>query len=123
PIYSAIKVNGKKLYQYALENKIIEIKSRNIKIYNTKLINYNKIDHEITLSILCSKGTYIRSLIVDIAKELNTIAHIKELNRTASGNFNINDSISINDVSFKNIISMYDTLQIANYPILELNNT
>lgn len=73
PMYSAIKVNGKKLYEYARKGKTVEIKPREIEIYS---INLNKIDNEnkeIVFEVSCSKGTYIRSLCEDIAKALNTV--------------------------------------------------
>lgn len=73
PMYSAIKVNGKKLYEYARRGEMLEIKPRKIKIYS---INLNKIDEknkEIIFDVSCSKGTYIRSLCEDIAKELETV--------------------------------------------------
>lgn len=73
PIYSAIKVNGKKLYEYARRGEYVEIKPREIQIYN---INLNKIDaknNEIIFEVGCSKGTYIRSLCEDIAKAIGTV--------------------------------------------------
>ncbi len=81
PIYSAIKVNGKKLYEYARKGQEIEIKPRQIEIYD---INLEKIDadqNEISIVINCSKGTYIRSLSRDIAKSLDTVGCICKLNR------------------------------------------
>ena len=73
PIYSAIKVNGKKLYQYAREGKKVEIKPRNIEIYDLKLLKINKSKNQIEFRVECSKGTYIRSLCEDIAKKLGNI--------------------------------------------------
>lgn len=73
PMFSAIKVNGKKLYEYARRGEYVEIKPREIEIYN---INLNKIDEknkEIIFEVNCSKGTYIRSLCEDIAKEIGTV--------------------------------------------------
>ena len=73
PIYSAIKVNGKKLYQYAREGKEVEIKPREIEIYDLELLKINKIKNQIEFRVKCSKGTYIRSLCEDIAKKLGNI--------------------------------------------------
>jgi len=87
PIYSAIKVNGKKLYEYARKGQNVEVKPRQIEIY---YINLKKIDienNEIIFEVSCSKGTYIRSLCEDIAESLNTVGYMKELNRTKVGNF------------------------------------
>ena len=87
PIYSAIKVNGKKLYEYARKGQTVEVTPRQIDIYS---INLNKIDaenNEIIFEVSCSKGTYIRSLCEDIAESLNTVGYMKELNRTKVGEF------------------------------------
>ena len=98
PIYSAIKVNGKKLYEYARKNIEVEIKPREIEIYGIEL---NEIDIEekiIKFTVKCSKGTYIRSLCEDIAKRLGTIGYMKDLNRTKVGIFNIENSINIQEL-------------------------
>ena len=112
PMYSAIKVNGKKLYEYARKNIDVEVKPREIEIYNIML---NKIDQKnflIYFTVHCSKGTYIRSLCEDIAKKLGTIGYMKELNRTKVGIFDIKDSISIEEltenIEKEHIISIED---------------
>ena len=98
PIYSAIKINGKKLYEYARKNIDIEINPRDIEIYEIKLNNIDKENKLIKFTVKCSKGTYIRSLCEDIAKKLGTIGFMKELNRTKVGIFDIKDSIKIEDL-------------------------
>ena len=98
PMYSAIKVNGKKLYEYARKGEEIEIKPRNIEIYNIELNSINKEEKEIKFKVSCSKGTYIRSLCKDIANKLGTIGYMKDLNRTKVGNFKIEDSITIEEL-------------------------
>ncbi len=70
PIYSAIKVKGKKLYEYARKGQKIDIPPRKIQIYNIKLIKINKKEKQISFEVSCSKGTYIRSLCEDIAKRI-----------------------------------------------------
>ena len=95
PMYSAIKVNGKKLYEYAREGKSVEVKARNIEIYNMKLIELNAEEAEITFEVSCSKGTYIRTVCEKLAKNLNTVGYMKELRRTKVGEFEISDSIKI----------------------------
>ena len=98
PIYSAIKVKGKKLYEYARKGESIEnieIKPRNIEIYDIELLNVDKINQQIQFKVKCSKGTYIRSLCEDIATKLNTIAYMKELERLQVGEFTIEKSTSI----------------------------
>lgn len=97
PIYSAIKVNGKKLYEYARQGKEVEIKARNIEIYDLKLLKIDSRNDELTINVKCSKGTYIRSLCEDIAVKLETLGYMKELNRIQVGEFNIKDSVTIEE--------------------------
>ena len=112
PMYSAVKVNGKKLYEYARENKEIKRKSRKITIYNIEPLHL--LENSCIIKVRCSKGTYIRVLIEDIAKKLDRLAYIKSLIRVNSGGFDIKDSIkieslrkcNIDDVSF----SVYESL-------------
>ena len=101
PMYSAIKVNGKKLYEYARKNVEVEIKARNIEIYEIKLGAISKEEKTITFKVHCSKGTYIRSLCEDIAQKLGTVGYMKELKRTKVGLFNIENSISVAELKKK----------------------
>ncbi|MBQ3408043.1 MAG: tRNA pseudouridine(55) synthase TruB [Clostridia bacterium] len=73
PVYSAIKINGKKLYEYARKGIDVEIPTRIIEIYDIELVKFDSIKKNITFSVYCSKGTYIRSLCEDIAERLNTV--------------------------------------------------
>ena len=98
PMYSAIKVNGKKLYEYARKNVQIELEAREIEIYEIKLGTINQKENTITFTVHCSKGTYIRSPCEDIAQRLGTIGYMKELNRTKVGIFNIENSISVEEL-------------------------
>ncbi len=95
PIYSAIKVNGKKLYEYARKGQEVEIKPRKIEIYNIELLNIKEKQKQIEFQVSCSKGTYIRSLCEDIAQRLETVGYMLELKRIQVGNFNIKDAITI----------------------------
>ncbi|WP_027063330.1 tRNA pseudouridine(55) synthase TruB [Mesoplasma seiffertii] len=122
PIYSAIKVQGKKLYEYALQNQEVEIQKRNITIQNLDLVKYDHVKQEIILDVKCSKGTYVRSLIVDLAKELGTVAHVTSLQRTKSGSFTIEQAVDMYDVNENDIIDLYTVLQNEHYPILKTNN-
>lgn len=97
PLYSAVKINGKKLYEYARNNEKIELPKRNVTIYNIELLEVN--DTGFKFKCLVSKGTYIRSLIKDICLKLNTIGVMQNLIRTKQGNFNIEDSYTIEDIS------------------------
>lgn len=98
PIYSAIKVNGKKLYEYARSGKEVEIPTRNIEIYSLKLQDYNKDAKTITVDVHCSKGTYIRSLCEDICQKLGTVGYLQDLNRTQVGDFKLEDAITIEEL-------------------------
>ena len=101
PIYSAIKVKGKKLYEYARKGESVEIPKREIEIYDMELRGINKIENEIEFKVSCSKGTYIRSLCRDLAKELGTIGYMKDLKRLKVGEFSIENSITINEKTTK----------------------
>ena len=127
PMYSAIKVNGKKLYQYARQGQEVEIKPREIEIYEIKLINLDKKQKQISLVVSCSKGTYIRSLCEDIADRLGTVGFMKELNRTKVGEFNIKDCVTIeefeekyNKNDFSDIITIEEIFK--ENPKIELDN-
>ena len=98
PIYSAIKVNGKKLYEYARKNIDIELKPREIEIYKITLLDIDKKENIVKFIVKCSKGTYIRSLCEDIAKALGAVGYMKELERTEVGDFKLEQSISIDDL-------------------------
>ena len=98
PMYSAIKVNGKKLYEYARKGQNVEVKPRIIEIYNIELIRINKEEKQIEFTVECSKGTYIRSLCETIAKKLETVGYMYSLNRLQVGKFGIEQSISIEEI-------------------------
>ena len=98
PRYSAIKIKGKKLYEYARKNIKVEVEPRQIEIYSIELSDINKTEQTISFKVKCSKGTYIRSLCEDIAEKLGTVGYMKELNRTQIGIFNITDSISLDEL-------------------------
>lgn len=93
PIYSAIKVNGKKLYEYARNGEEVDIKERDIEIMMIKMISFS--NNEIVFDVKCSKGTYIRSLCVDIARKLGYPGHMSHLERRQAGRFSIDDCITL----------------------------
>lgn len=95
PIYSAIKINGKKLYEYARKGEKVEIQPREIEIYSLELININTEKKQIEFRVKCSKGTYIRTLCENIAEKLKTVGYMKELKRTQVGEFELKDAITI----------------------------
>lgn len=96
PMYSAIKVKGKKLYEYARNGENIEVEPRDIEIYNIELIQYK--DNNIKFKVACSKGTYIRSLCENIAQKLNTIGTMLELKRTQVGIFKIEEAAELEEL-------------------------
>ena len=95
PMYSAIKVKGKKLYEYARKGENVEVQPRQIEIYNIELQKVDIKKQEIEFKVQCSKGTYIRTLCEDIATKLGTIGYMKELNRTKVGKFGLEEAITI----------------------------
>lgn len=109
PIYSAIKVKGKKLYEYARKGENVEIQPRMIEIYDIELIQVNSKNRTIEFRVHCSKGTYIRTLCENIAEKLDTVGYMKELNRTQVGEFKIEDSITIEELekfTYNNFITI-----------------
>ena len=104
PIYSAIKFKGKKLYEYALKKKEINLKDfeRDVKIYDLELITFT--NDEIKFRCTVSKGTYIRSLGVLIAEKLNNIGYLTSLERTKIGNFSLSEAKTINEVKESDLI-------------------
>ena len=115
PMYSAIKVNGKKLYEYARKGQTIEIKPREIEIYAIELLNIN--NNEITFRVHCSKGTYIRTLCENIAEKLETVGYMKDLKRIEVGEFNIKNAITLKELENKKgkaVISIEDFFKDKN---------
>lgn len=101
PMYSAVKVRGKKLYEYARQGIEVTPPSKEIEIYSIELVGdplYLEDIIEFTIKCHVSKGTYIRSLIRDISYKLNTYGTMKELNRIGQGNFGINESYTLEDI-------------------------
>lgn len=95
PMYSAIKVKGKKLYEYARKGQSVEVQPRPIEIYKIKLLKMNQKEKQIEFQVACSKGTYIRSLCEDIAEKMGTVGYMSKLNRVQVGDFSIEQAISI----------------------------
>lgn len=106
PKYSAIKVNGKKLYEYARKGQEVEIKPREVEIYNIEITNIQKEKKQIEFKVSCSKGTYIRTLCEDIAEKMRTVGYMKELKRTKVGNFNIKQAITLEQLQEKENIKI-----------------
>lgn len=104
PIYSATKIKGKKLYEYARENKEVKLPKKEVTIYDIKLL---KIDQDtFTFKALVSKGTYIRSLINDISKKLNIPLCMNNLKRTKQDKFSLDDANNLEDIKNKTYKSL-----------------
>lgn len=125
PIYSAIKVNGKKLYEYARNGESVEILPRKVNISKLEVLNYNSQKRELELSIECSKGTYIRSLANDIGKSLDTYGHLIKLIRVRAGKFYINQAVKLEEL--KNIddvkANLKNPLDYLSYNVYEVNDS
>lgn len=120
PLYSAVKVNGKRLYEYARKNIDVEIPKREIEIFEIELLSYKK--DEFSFRVVVSKGTYIRSLIRDIGRKMKILTCMKDLLRTKQGDFSITDSFSLDDIKNGN----YKLLNVVDYlkgfEVVEVND-
>jgi len=96
PMYSAIKINGKKMYELARKGQTVDIPARLVNIYNITVLDYTY--PYLTLDIACSSGTYIRSLGYDIGIKLETGAYLEELERRQSGEYNIENCYSLDNL-------------------------
>ncbi|SUW04078.1 tRNA pseudouridine(55) synthase TruB [Brachyspira pilosicoli] len=106
PIYSAKKIDGKRAYDLARENKEFQLKTVNVFINNIELLEYNYPYFKIKTSV--SKGTYIRAIVRDIGEITNNLAYTKDLIRTSIGDYNIDDAINLENINANNIISFFD---------------
>ena len=110
PIYSAIKVNGRKLYEYARNNEKITLPIHLVEIKEIKLLDYDK--ESFSFRVLVSKGTYIRSLVNDISNKLGILMTMQELRRITVDKFNIENAINLENVSYNNLIDIKKVLDI-----------
>lgn len=123
PIYSAIKVNGKKLYEYAREGKEVKIEPRRVNISKLEILEYDETNRRLTLHIECSKGTYIRSIAHDLGTELTTFGHLVKLVRVKAGMFEVNNAVSLEHIQTKEDVEklLIAPLKKLNYMTYELN--
>ena len=99
PKFSAVKVNGKRAYEYARDNEEVKIKEKYINIYEFRITEYNL--PNISFKISCTKGTYIRSIARDFGEKLGCGAVLSKLRRTEIGNYNVENAFKINDLADK----------------------
>ena len=114
PKYAAIKVNGKKLYEYARNGEEVELPVREIEIYDLKLAS-DVVNNEFYIKCHVSKGTYIRSLVRDIGYALGTYATMIELERTSQGKFSLEDTYTLEDIR-DGMYSMYGVEEVLELP-------
>ena len=119
PMTSAIKINGKKLYEYQREGKEIELEKRPIKIYDIELLSYDKTNEECDIRLFVSKGFYVRSFARDLGELLNSDAIIKELRRTKIDNIDISKSKKLEEINENDIIRIED---FFDFPKVEVND-
>ena len=128
PKYSAIKINGHKLYEYARQNIEIELPKRLVTIKALELIDYH--DNEITFKTTVSKGTYIRSLIRDICLNLNTLGSMSSLVRTKQGDYTLDQSNSLEDIeknsyhiiTIEEALTKYEHIEITTEQMIKIKN-
>ena len=125
PIYSAIKVNGKKLYEYAREGKSVEIKPRKVTIYKIELKNFDYDNQVAQVYVECSKGTYIRSIANDLGQVLDCGGYLTRLIRTKAGKFLLENSKKMEDFSSKEIVenNLIEPISMLNYETYSLNDS
>ncbi len=114
PMYSAIRIDGKRAYSYAREGKSVELKPREIEIFDIYDINVNLHTREVSFNVICTKGTYIRSLVNDIGKKIGCGAIMTDLRRVRTGKFNIKESIALYDylkLEYDDMISKIITIE------------
>lgn len=119
PIYSAIKVKGKKLYEYARSGQEVEIKPRKVTIENIELKSFDEKLQQAEILIKCSKGTYIRSIANDLGQKLECGAHLIKLVRTQAGRFRIENSVNLEGLDIVN--NLINPVDMLNYPEINVN--
>ena len=121
PMYSALKHNGKKLYELAREGQIVDRKARRITIYELELLGFNgsksDVPNQLTLDVSCSKGTYIRSLVEDIGHQLGCGATVTQLRRVAAGQFTIDRTYTLEQLTDMSESELHQALIKVDKPL------
>lgn len=121
PIYSAIKLKGKKLYEYARNNQAVEIQPRKVFIKNIELQKFDEFNQTAEILISCSKGTYIRSIANDLGQKLGCGAYLYKLIRTKAGKFEVKNSIVLPNNIYDIEKNLINPLEVLDLPIFELS--
>lgn len=124
PVYSAIKVKGKKLYEYARNGEEVKLEPRGVNIYKLDIVSYDEKLKQLELYIECSKGTYIRSIANDLGEKLGTYGHLIKLVRVKAGDFEVKDSVKLENLQTKNDVvkHLIYPLEYLDYQKYELND-
>lgn len=120
PIFSAIKVKGKKLYEYARKGEEVEIQPRKVVIENVELKNFDEELQQAQILLKCSKGTYIRSIANDLGKNLGCGGYLIKLIRTQAGKFRVENSVQLDGIDVKS--NLINPLDILNLPKIAVDN-
>ncbi len=120
PIFSAIKVKGKKLYEYARKGEEVEIQPRKVVIENIELKNFDEELQQAQILLKCSKGTYIRSIANDLGKNLGCGGYLIKLIRTQAGKFRIENSVRLDGIDVES--NLINPLDILNLPKIAVDN-
>lgn len=120
PIFSAIKVKGKKLYEYARKGEEVEIQPRKVVIENIELKNFDEELQQAQILLKCSKGTYIRSIANDLGKKLGCGGYLIKLIRTQAGKFRVENSVQLDGIDVES--NLINPLDILNLPKIAVDN-
>ncbi len=125
PIYSAVKVNGKKLYEYARKGEEVEIEPRKVFISKLELLDFDVETQSAKLLVACSKGTYIRSIAYDVGRMLGCGGYLTALERTKAGKFKVETAIRLEDLSGLSVVvnHLINPVDVLNLPVFELDET
>ena len=123
PIYSALKLNGKKLYEYARKGEDVEVKPREVTINKLEVIEFNEKEQKLKLYIDCSKGTYIRSIANDLGEKLGVYGHLTELKRVKAGDFKIDSAVTLDKLHTAEDVraNLLNPLSMLDFPKYKLN--
>ena len=110
PIFSAVQINGKRAYEFARKGQEVELKPKLLVIDGIEVLNFDEKNMQLTIRVVCSKGTYIRALARDIGQKLNSGAHLIALRRTRVGNTRVEECYTIEQ--FLDKLKQYDYVQI-----------
>ncbi len=127
PMYSAIKLNGKKLYDYARAGQTVEVEPRSVFVSKIELLKFDEENQQAGIVVACSKGTYIRSIAYDLGNKLNSGGYLIKLVRTKAGKFDIANSVALDkldsaEVVLKDLVNPIDVIDLPKIKISDLEH-